>query len=478
MTIPRPSRDLENSRPLNVSLCSTHWAFDELVQQINEQYFDGSESKAIKRCLSVILVNLLSAWKDDPTLCIALKMSNSGYKPKSRYNPLAISNKTIFVVKHLIEAGSLGSAVGFYNHKIKSGRLTRIWAAPLLVERFKSLGLHSIDVTTATGAETIILRNTHGDLVEYEDTDKTNLMRSVLDDYNLSLKDTFIDIPTLGAPVVDLKGGAKLHVNQHDKFVRRVYNRESWDKGGRFFGGWWQRCPKKWRQKIFIDDQPTIEDDYSGLHIVMLYGWKNIDYWDTVAPNDDPYQIEVPSFLESAEICRSYAKTLMLMAINADDNKSAFQAFRQRMNDTGDKLGASLKNTQLSAMLELLRAKHTPIAEYFGAGAGIDLMNQDARITEYIIKAFLKAGRPILTVHDSYIVTMGDDGLLRKVLQEAFSVITGIKNINLKREGVGFHQALSDTSKEGRQAQHLHSLLDTSRSLAYIMRQEEFYSTE
>nr|WP_309503387.1 hypothetical protein [uncultured Roseovarius sp.] len=36
-------------------------------------------------------------------------------------------------------------------------------------------------------------------------------------------------------------------------------------------GGWWQRVNDEWRSKIFIDDQPTIEVDYKGLHVAMLY---------------------------------------------------------------------------------------------------------------------------------------------------------------------------------------------------------------
>ncbi len=160
-------------------------------------------------------------------------------------------------------------------------------------------------------------------------------MRRVLRDYNALLSRTFIDIPELNQPKIELTGSdgrpkPPIHISQADKFVVRIFNRgdTTFTKGGRFAGGWWQRCPKEWRKKIFMDDAPTNEIDYSGLHMVLLYARRGIDYWSEIGR--DPYALLKPEFLESEEQSRQYYKSLILMAINAADEEEAFGAFRTK----------------------------------------------------------------------------------------------------------------------------------------------------
>ena len=43
-----------------------------------------------------------------------------------------------------------------------------------------------------------------------------------------------------------------------------------------------------WR-KIYIMGMPTVEIDYSGLHIVFLYALENLDYWSL--DGEDPYSL-------------------------------------------------------------------------------------------------------------------------------------------------------------------------------------------
>ena len=117
-------------------------------------------------------------------------------------------------------------------------------------------------------------------------------MRSVLGKYNQLLSNTHIDIFDLELPVLEIGSGKRkmrLQINQRDKFVRRIFNNSRWDQGGRFYGGWWQRCPKDYRKKIKMDGMMTAEIDFSGLHIVMLYGQQGINYWAEI--NEDPYQL-------------------------------------------------------------------------------------------------------------------------------------------------------------------------------------------
>jgi len=390
--------DLDYSRPLKLWPAVDHWAFHDLVRRLLRECYGEEPPGAALPNLRVLLANLYSIWCDDPELSLAIPMSNSGYSKKTRYNRQDVSAFMIKVVDRLYAIGKIEKAVGFFDRQRRTGKRTRIWPVGELRAELSKLERLYAKTTFAPRAECIVLRDEAGKDIEYLDNDHTNKMRQVLVDYNALLQRTFIDIPDLDTPKISMGNDSFLSISQTDKFVRRVFNRGSWRKGGRFYGGWWQRCPKEWRKRIFINDHPTIEDDYSGLHIVMLYGWKGIDYWETVPPDEDPYELDLPELDLERTRLRQCAKTLMLIAINAESETSAFNAFRSGFLADGDLELGRLKNKQLATVLSSLREKHRPIAEFLGAGAGIDLMNQDSQVTEFIIKRFCRS-RQTLAEH-------------------------------------------------------------------------------
>ena len=82
------------------------------------------------------------------------------------------------------------------------------------------------------------------------------------------------------------------------KDMHRVFNRGSkeFDKGGRFYGPYYQRMPSRFRKNIYIDGKKTVQWDYSGLHIRMLYQL-GLEF------NEDPYAIG-----DGSQRCRSSAE--------------------------------------------------------------------------------------------------------------------------------------------------------------------------
>ena len=80
-----------------------------------------------------------------------------------------------------------------------------------------------------------------------------------------------------------------MNITHHDKFVRRIFNNNSFSDGGRFYGGWWQRIDRKFRKEIRLNNSPTVEIDYSALHIILAYSEAGIDYWQTTSK--DPYDL-------------------------------------------------------------------------------------------------------------------------------------------------------------------------------------------
>jgi hypothetical protein len=436
----RKPNSLDYARALDVHTWSEHPQVNQFVDKIYETHFSGGNTRIRKKHLKVLLLDLYLAWCDDPKLKLTVHRNVNDYKPGSRYNSLHISKLTPLVVDQLEEAGLVHTKLGFLDRREGGhSRISRVWPTKELMNMFAEARFGPVAIHHHEDRECIVLRDIDEQLgknidVEYEDTDATRRMRAQLQAYNSLLADTFIDIPTLATNFIDLDdnstSGARLFINQNDKFVRRIFNRGSWEKGGRFWGGWWQRCPKDWRATIFLNDHPISELDYSGLHIVTLYAQEGISYWDEIG--SDPYEIDRPPFINDNDQLRSIAKLLMLVALNARDETSAFSAFRSEAE-----IGSyekTLKNDQLKQMLDKLREKHERIADKFASDAGIDLMNTDSQITEKIIQHFTDHEVPILTIHDSYLVPFGMEKELEEQMVKAFHKVTGIENVKLKEE--------------------------------------------
>ena len=426
-----PNIDLNYSRPLDVHRWSEHPEVNTFVDRIYSSLPQLIGNKKIrKQHLKVLLLDLYLAWSVDPDLKLAISRDNNSYKAKSRYNELHISKVTPQVVDLLGEAGLVHQADGFFDHDTKIGRLSRVWATEKLAKEFSVALTIRFGISHHQDRECIILRDQDKDDVEYEDTNQTMAMRSLLKDYNALLSKTHIDLDYLDKPVIrfDNPKATPLTITQGDKFVRRVFNNSSWDKGGRFYGGWWQRCPKALRNHICMDGIVTQEVDYSGLHIVLLYAWEGIDYWATVGV--DPYLVDWPAGTDPTINQREATKQLLLTAINADTEEKAFQGFRSESESwTPEK---KLTNKVLGQVMANLQAKHKPIAHKIASGAGIDLMYIDSQITERLIAYFTKRGVPMLSIHDSYVVPFGYDNDLIREMKTAFCEIAGVKEVRLK----------------------------------------------
>ena len=426
------------SRPLDVHKWSNYPEVNNFVNFIYKHYFEWHNPKIIKKHIKVILLDLYVAWKENPLMKLGVHMNNNAYKAKSRYNELHISKKTILVINHLHNLKFIHLKSGYFAQGKKEGRVTRIWAADKLIKHFEKAKYGLENFQTHTDREVIVLRDNSKKDIEYEDTTQTIKMRELVKAYNDLLKRTFIDIPELKEPFISLEN-KHIYISQHEKFVRRIFSNNSWNENGRFYGGWWQRIPKQWRSKIYINDMPTIEDDYSSLHPILLYAQKGIDY--NKLKRGDPYDVAKLD-IDDLETKRKLIKTLFLTAINSKDEQSCFQAVKSELQMEIPYFKFTFEN--LHSILQQLKDNHSEIANDFCNGKGIGLLNLDSQIAEYIIEKFVAHDIPILCVHDSFIVSVKQDNFLRKTMVDAVENIISNANPKIKRVGFGYTEIHSN----------------------------------
>ena len=440
--------DPKHSKPLDVHKWSDHPEINKLVDELWLQFVEpalgGKSNNKGKsnpnRQLKVLLIDLYVAWLDDPTLCIGVSRNSNAYKVDTRYNALHISRKIVSLIDVLVEANYLDYLHGSHD-RVNNGRFSRtsrIRPSLKLKDKFSELGVSALSIAHNYQQETVILTDYETDeegnytksnskkkrqYIEYDDTDFTNDIRRELESYNELLQQAYIDIATLEEPFVvrTKKDGTaqRIKIDQSKKFVRRIFSRGDWNCNGRFYGGFWQQVGSDYRKDIFINDSPTVEVDYKGLHAAILsaakgivYGGDRYDLGSVVCPRLDKQQQ------------RKAVKLLVLAAINAKDRNSAFGAFRQAQS-TGS-TEKTLTNDELGLLLDTFLQQHPYLEDGICSDQGIRLMNVDSHITNYIIKEFVRRQKPILSVHDSYIVDTKDVELLRDCMKEASLDVVGV----------------------------------------------------
>jgi hypothetical protein len=176
----------------------------------------------------------------------------------------------------------------------------------------------------------------------------------------------------------------------------RQFNNGTFDEGGRLYGGWWISIPKHLRSRMTINGNQTVELDYSGSAIRMLYNLHGID-----CP-DDPYCLKEIAALEveqglPADHYREAVKALTQARINGTNRE------KDMMCSLPDGLSFA-PHFKRDAVTRMIEAKHEAIADDFGSGAGIRLQRLDSDLALSIITGLMEEGIVALPIHDSFIV--------------------------------------------------------------------------
>jgi len=433
---------LDNSSLFDIHKLSHYKEVDHVVNHLfkmlcekNPVFLRKNASKN-KSQLKTLIVNLYLNYVNDQKRFTSVYLKKSYYDDlEERYNQLYISKILIPLIHELVSSGYLIIYKGFYS--LKKSKMTRIRGSSKLFNLFKSNKFHEFMIEDSDKQELIILRDEiNGKQIDipYNDDDHENIpvWRDNLKKYNELLKKTFIDIPQYSQSGIKLphrknkKQFTTIHLNQWDKTVQRIFSNGKWTDGGRFYGGWWQRIPSKYRNQIRFFNTPSSEIDYSGLHINLLYVIVN-----KKMTLDDPYTIPE---IANEGFNRQIIKLILLNIINAEDDQKAIKAIRQKIN-FNEPLREYVANNQVDweSFIDIIKHAHSPIKDYFNTGKGIELQNFDSMIAEEVINEFTNQNIPILCIHDSFVISSQYVKNLEIVMKEKFDLVC--EKLDLKSKG-------------------------------------------
>lgn len=413
--------DLDHYRHIDLAKTSHHPDIEALRNDLIDAMRPHLPVKQVrskfKATLAVLLSNLLAAWAVDEDLFVAYSRDENhpGYRADSQYNRTGVSYTNLIQAIAALEAiGYVSHRKGFQDRRSGISRRSRVRTEGPLRAMFSRLD--DPVALLVQEREILVLRDADKSPLPFDDTQQVRAMRRRLEKLNALLADTQVtlemtakekrelvlgtsDIEQQGKP--DQEAGNTEEVIPYDptsRILYRVFNKGSWQQGGRFYGHFVQSLPSRLRHRVRINGEETCELDYSGLHINMLYlrAGEPLPASDVYGAYDQPGH-PVPKTFRNRLL-----KGVLQRLLNAETREQAIKSIVWEVRrETGDK---SFNEDFAEAMLRRFEDRHQPIAQFFCSGEGLKLQYQDSLMAEHILMALHDEGIPCIPIHDSFIV--------------------------------------------------------------------------
>ncbi|MCG7895446.1 MAG: hypothetical protein JAZ12_13425 [Candidatus Thiodiazotropha taylori] len=439
----------ENSVPLNIHLYSYQQPVrdavsnlynrlyreltiaEELTYDIPEDKFyvkslprTEGRQKNTNQILNMIVMNCYHRYlTSNGHGSIGVSFDNNKYTKKSRYNAIGVTRTTLHdVYNALCDSGYL------YSRKATPGSTnnisSRFSATEELIEFLQSYDINPNMIEEYSETEVIEITEKIIDgrgverkiYHEYDDTDTTHLMRADLHRYKNHLKAQTIECTTY------------TQFTKVDTYrAKRVFNNETdFSLGGRIYAGFWQNMPSEHRQNIVLNGQRTVELDYINCQLKILYALEDEFY------QEDGYILD--GYQDN--IGRDLLKKVLLIALNTPSKNSAVAAFNTWMGENRQKRNEVYnyyveRDIRPGRLIDQFTDKHEKLNHHFFTESGLSIMRIDSDICMSIINKFIEMDKPILTIHDSFVVTEQDEELLRQTMKSQFELHTQIEIDNV-----------------------------------------------
>ena len=190
----------------------------------------------------------------------------------------------------------------------------------------------------------------------------------------------------------------------------RIFSRGSLELGGRFYRGWWQSLPSIHRPHIRINGFKTVEIDYSGMSLAIIYALEK----QPLDSSMDPYDLGLSNWLGKADPRRKTIKKIVNALINDEDGVYRISPEFQSHLSMSQEL-----------FIEQLTRRHPVLKEKLGTNIGLKTQFIDSQIAEAVMTDLLKEGITVLPIHDSFIVRAGYQRLLADSMKRSFRNLLG-----------------------------------------------------
>lgn len=298
--------------------------------------------------------------------------------------------------------------------KIRTGfRVSKTIKALSLVEATTGFGKHFPKVTSESfrreqEPEILILKEGKDDddkavLVNYPESKRTRRFRNQVNRLNEHLMKADIELANARASIRLGKDGEVIAT--YRRTLRRTFNNKSWQRGGRFSGGFWMTMTRADRfRRIHIGGKPVVDVDYQQLFPRLAYARARAPQ-----PTGDLYDVTGDG------TGRDGWKLLL----------NALLFARGTLKRWPRECSPLLPGLNFKHAVELLKEKHQPIAHLFGTGVGFELMFMESEMLITVVTHLFANGVPALPLHDAVIVARPHAKAAKAAMEEVFRLHTG-----------------------------------------------------
>ena len=277
--------------------------------------------------------------------------------------------------------------------------------------------------------EPIYLKDHEGRYIDFKESRRITQMANRIVELNRLLLKHEISFNLTEEQRRRYVAAAKRVPEMHRKTLYRVFNRGKFCFGGRFYGHAVQGIKSEYRKFVRIDGLPVSELDFGGMHIRLLYAKAG-----AVPAPGDVYDLGLDelSLLRFQKqwgvTLRSVLKKLLLIGINAKTDRATILAALRELTESSDdpalvrvdKAREQEFKAVLGRLLKALKNRHPAVAHFIGKDQGIKLQRLDSDIADAIMAEFVRQGRPIVPIHDSFLVREQDREFLRQTMADAW----------------------------------------------------------
>lgn len=334
---------------------------------------------------------------------------------KNRYNKYGVSNSCFAKAVDILSIdGWITSSIGQWcgsNGCVEENVPSSFIATNKLLTAFPKSEVSYINNSYRVTAETTLLKDEEGDLLDYVDSTKTKSMSGVTSTMN-TINSLFL-----------YEHNDNLLSNDG---VVRIFN-QTFDKGGRYYRSDIQQIKQRdnkgnklgiqdTRLGLRISGEPVVECDFGSLHPFLICALHNMD---ASRFSGDIYTELLPDNYVEAD--RQLFKLALLVMFNSKSRDKALQAVQQEINFNRGVYSFHYATSVIPRIESLL----PEFVDFFYRedSYGLTLQNIDSCIMEDIMKQFIREKLPLCPVHDSIVVRACDEGFAVDAMCKSFRKI-------------------------------------------------------
>ena len=257
-----------------------------------------------------------------------------------------------------------------------------------------------------TPREEIILRDAAKRHRDYSDTERICAMRKDVIAHNefLACADIRVDHPSARYDEGGFLRVQDRWLDPRRRTYYRVFNCD-WNRGGRWYGPFWQGLSNRFRKHLRIDGEAVVELDYRACHLRLLCASSGIEL---PCHEEDYDPFKVPG------IARRKLKLAFNIMLNADSEVSARRAIVCELTTEG----LARPYDEAADLMEAVRSSFPGLERFWCSRAGLCLQNIDADICARVQRRLRRRDIPALSIHDSFIVPVRGSDVLQAVRHE------------------------------------------------------------